>query len=207
MNPYSRLMQTIRDSLTAALPRRLVARDFLDHSLRDFEELRQHGVITVLMQTNSNVGDWVDQIDLVVVGQVAVDGREQTPADAEDAELQIYNELLAWARNPGPDMPRLDVRSASFSAQHEFPFGFCALKVICGPLEIADFVQDDDPPEDGLYPATVTPPTPLDGVDADIDIEPHETRAEHERWLRGDYAGSRPELQTRVDMNKDQGDD
>ncbi|MTD32408.1 hypothetical protein [Paludibacterium denitrificans] len=47
--------------------------------------------------------------------------------------------------------------------------------------------------------ATAYPPTihvgNLKAVNMDIDIPPHDSDAEHQKWLKGDYSTSQPELQ------------
>ncbi|OWY40062.1 hypothetical protein CEK28_04825 [Xenophilus sp. AP218F] len=185
MTAAARTLAALRASLAAALPGRIHSPDFVDHPRRQPAELEK-GVVTVLMP-DIQPDDWQSNLSLKVVGQVQVHERSSLPHDVEAAELALYSQLVAWLRNPGAGVPRLQARAARFSSQMEFPYGWVALDVSCGPI-------DDAAGDDGeLYPPNLQPGH-LSGTHIDIDLSPHETREEHHKWLNGDYRASQPEL-------------
>ncbi|MBA8735332.1 hypothetical protein HA051_08255 [Chromobacterium vaccinii] len=185
MTAAVRALAALRASLAAALPERIHSASFVDHPQRKPAELEQ-GVVTALLP-EIEPGDWDSTLRLRVVGQLQVRKQVCQPQDVETAELALYGQLLAWLRNPGPAVPRLTPRSARFSSQLEFPYGWVALELDMGPLDEADA------PDSETYPPNQQPGRLL-RAHMDVDLAPHETRDEHNKWLHGDYSASRPEL-------------
>lgn len=194
MNPYSNLLRCLRAAARDGMPTRIVATNYVAHANREIHDLYA-GVVTFLLQ-QSAIGEWANTLTLTVVGQVAVNERERDQIDTEGAELALFNEFLAWSRNPGPRVPPLTIEGAAqFSAQLDHPYGWWALRLRVGPFELIDYGDD-------LYPPTVNDPGPYTGADVDIDVDPHEPNAEHRKWLRGNYSSSAPDLQTRIDTEQ-----
>lgn len=192
MNRYQRLLASLRQQLQLALPGRVVARDLQDHPQRPLDQLLQ-GVVTVIVP-EVQLDPWLETLRLTLVGQLAVPERASSPAAVEDAELQLLQQLLAFVRNPGGELPRLHSPRARLSGQLEYPFGWVALELDCGPL---DGSEDDD---SQLYPPG-RQPGQLGGVQLDIDLRGHESRDEHLKWLAGNYQDSQPDLSVEMRLH------
>lgn len=188
-----RQLDVLRDRFALALPGRTVSRSFYDHAQHRADDL-ERGVVTLLMRKRRPVDDWSIELELSLIGQLQNPDRDAVPADTENLELELEAELQAICRNPGNDMPRIIVRSVQTSSQIEHPFGWVAMEITVGPIDAA--MADDSE----LYPPTLTLPSSFAGMQVDIDIPPHESRTEHERWLERNYASSRPELSTTVEL-------
>jgi len=63
--------------------------------------------------------------------------------------------------------------------------------------------------EQGEVPQDMYPPnvivSDLKGVNALIDIEPHESRAEHEKWLNRDFSKSVPDAEMNIEYGVSDG--
>lgn len=194
MNPYSNLLRCLRAAAGDGMPTRIVATNYVAHANRDIHDLYA-GVATFLLQ-QSAVDEWHNTLTLTVVGQVAVNERERDQIDTEGSELDLFSEFVAWSRNPGPRVPPLAIEGAAqFSAQLDHPYGWWAVRLRVGPFELADFGEP-------LYPPTMDEPRPLASANVDIDMDPHDTNAEHRKWLRGDYSSSASDLQARIDTEQ-----
>ncbi|OQS44030.1 hypothetical protein [Chromobacterium haemolyticum] len=194
MSAIARTLSTLRRQLALALPDRLISPDLIDHSNRQRDEL-ERGVVTAVLPEVA-MDEWQDTLQLKLVGQVAVAERDTTQQDVERAELRMLQQLRAFLRNPGGDLPRLRCERALLSGQFEYPFGWVALDVACGPLDLSDS------PDDELYPPPVAFGQ-LTHAHLDIDAPPHESAAEHQKWLAGDYSGSKPEADMDLKLRGD----
>lgn len=188
MDAISQVLDRLTAALAAALPARVVTDEFVDHPDRRRDQLEQ-GVVTVLLPSGELPSEWEARAKLTVVGQVAVAGRGTTTRQVRDAELALLSELLAFARNPVADVPRVEVTGYRTSSQMEHPFGWVALDVWFGPIDLT---------EPAPYPPNL-PIGTLGGIHLDIDVPPHENTEQHDKWLAGDYGASRPDLQADID--------
>ncbi|WP_024303322.1 hypothetical protein [Pseudogulbenkiania sp. MAI-1] len=189
-DPITRALDSITAGLIAALPDRVVSDQFVDHPQRKVEDLHL-GVVCLLLPSGSLPSEWETDLKLTLVGQVKVVERGGTTRQVRDAELALLQQLLAFARNPGAGVPRLNVTSFRTSSQMEFPFGWVTLEVTAGPLDLADGADDE------IYPPSVVIGE-LKTAHVDIDIRPHEQPSEHNKWLTGDYSTSQPDLQADI---------
>ncbi|EEG08232.1 hypothetical protein [Pseudogulbenkiania ferrooxidans] len=192
-DPITRALDGLTAGLTAALPDRIVSDQFVDHPGRHRDEL-ERGVVCLLLPSGQLPSEWETELKLTLVGQLAVPERGGTTRQVRDAELELLQQLLAFTRNPGADVPRLNVKGFRTSSQMEFPFGWVALEVTAGPLDLADGTDGE------IYPPSTSIGT-LRTAHIDIDIPPHVSAAEHQKWLDGDYSTSTPEMQTHVELN------
>lgn len=200
MNCIEHTLAELRKGLIKALPGRIISDDFINHSERNHEELVQ-GVVTVLLQSIQLQDDWVSSLKLTIIGQVLVPTREGMPHDAEVAEQKLYHELRRYLRN-ARDLPAMSIDSVKFSAQIEHPFGWVVLDVLCGPVDESSIEKIGWPEE--IYPPGIEVGELKEGH-FDIDLEPHESDEEHQKWLQGDYSHSQPEAQ--IDMEFKHADD
>ena len=195
MNVVEHTLKQLRIGLTNALPDRIVSEDFINHDQRNRDEIFQ-GIVTVLLKKIRPSDDWSSYLDLIIIGQIEVSQRDSHPHDAERAELKLYHELRRYLRN-ATGLPHISLEDVKFSAQIEHPFGWVAIDARCGPINEACIEGIDDPDE--IFPPDVNVGALKTGH-FDIDIRPHESDEEHQKWLKGDYSDSQPEAQIDVEF-------
>lgn len=98
----------------------------------------QAGIVMVVVDSES---DWRNSPGMIakagttavlLVAHVAVDEKTQTAADVQDLELDIAEEIKAFAR-AGVDGLTLQPQSINTSRQLEYPYGFVVARVDAGP--------------------------------------------------------------------------
>lgn len=193
MNQISVVLSRIRSALALAIPDRIIATDLVDFPQRKVPELEK-GIVTVLLLA-ADLHDWDGMLNMKLVGQISVPERTSTKHDIETAELEIFQQLRAFIRNPGPGIPRIQAHQVRFSSQMEFPWGWVSMDIDVGPIDLAD--GDDSE----VYPPTVHIGD-LKSVHVDIDVhDPLRSRDEHLKWLGGDTSSSKPDLSTQLELN------
>lgn len=195
MDTYKHHLALLREGLAKALPDRIISKDFINHDQREREELLK-GVVTVLLPRIKPGETWSSSVTLMIIGQVEVSQREDSPEAVEDAELKLYHELRRYLKNTS-GLPNIELVDVHFSAQREHPFGWVSIDAIYGPIDEADIEGIDNPSE--IMPPGVNE-SELKSGNMDIDIRPHESREEHEKWLKGDYSSSQPEAQIHMEF-------
>ncbi len=196
-NPFTHAVDILVNRLELLIPNRIISRDYIHHSHRQRDELLK-GILSVLQEKFTDDGtEWSGYLKLIIAGQIEVPGKNNdgVPFDITVTENDFAYQVRAALRNLGNDLPKSRVVSVNFSAQMDFPHGWFAFDVIYGPISEACF------PEDVIYPPSITV-SDLKTLHVDIDSEPHETRAEHEKWLEDDYSTSVPEAQIDMEFDK-----
>lgn len=199
MNIFQAEIEQLKTALAAALPGVRVNGSLIEHEELRRDELLQ-GVVTVLLERIKPNDDWGSTLQLLITGQVEVipaANPDNTGALVEAAELDLYARLRAWLRNSG-GLPNLAVADVEFSAQSKVPFGWFLIRADYGGI---DETQGDDTADDGIYPPNVLV-SDFNSMHIDIDVKPHETLAEHKKWLDGDYSSSQPEADLTVERKK-----
>ena len=199
MNIFQTEIEQLKTALAAALPGVRVNGSLIEHEELRRDELLQ-GVVTVLLERIKPNDDWGSTLQLLITGQVEVipaANPDNTGALVEAAELDLYARLRAWLRNSG-GLPNLALADVEFSAQSKVPFGWFLIRADYGGI---DETQGDDTADDGIYPPNVLV-SDFNSMHIDIDVKPHETQAEHKKWLDGDYSSSQPEADLTVEQKK-----
>lgn len=195
MDSVSIFLADLLASLTARLPHRIVTGEFINHPERKAAEL-QSGVVTILLGDIDPDDDaWHAELELKIVGQIKVPerGEGSGPAAVQAAELKLWQELMAALRNPGPGFPKLKPGKAKFSCQLEAPYGWVAMPLAVGTIDLATGDESID------YPPTTSIGEFLH-LHADLDIEPFASATTHKRWVDEQPATEQPELTATVEL-------
>lgn len=193
MNLYQSELSRLKQGIAAALPGIKVNESLIEHEFLRREELMA-GVVTVLLEQIKPEDDWLSIFQLMITGQVEVEpesNTDDTGAKVEAAEIALFYRLRAYLRNTG-DLPRVVVEDVQFSTQSKRPFGWFLIRARFGPINDACGGDDAYPPQMRI--------TDLNRVNVNIDTDPHETGAEHKKWLEGDYSTSQPEATAQVEF-------
>lgn len=135
----AQLAADLDTALAAALPTRIVTRNFIDAPERDDADLAQ-GVVTILVLGADNLSgppdlaEMTGQARLMLLGQIKV-GEDSTGSAIEDAELTLFNELKAFAAEPGAGLCSFDLISVAFSAQLDHPYGWLRCEAVYAELD------------------------------------------------------------------------
>lgn len=201
MNCFQYHLDALKAGIEKAMPDVIVNRSLIDHSELRRDELLT-GVITILMERINVQNDWTSSLRVLITGQLEVEPaaeQEQTGGLVEVAELALFSRLRAFLRNTG-GLPHIDLEFVEFSAQSKVPYGWFVLRINYGPLnEASSDMQDED-----IYPSNVIV-SDLKGVNARIDIDPHEMRKEHEKWLDDDFSSSVPDAEVNIEYGVNDG--
>lgn len=201
MNCFQYHLDALKAGIEKAMPDVIVNRSLIDHSELRRDELLT-GVITILMERINVQNDWTSSLRVLITGQLEVEPaaeQEQTGGLVEVAELALFSRLRAFLRNTG-GLPHIDLEFVEFSAQSKVPYGWFVLRINYGPLnEASSDMLDED-----IYPSNVIV-SDLKGVNARIDIEPHEMRKEHEKWLDDDFSSSVPDAEVNIEYGVNDG--
>lgn len=201
-DPIQRVMTELYSSMRLAFPSRNICQDFQDHAARRPAELYQGVVTLILVRTNPEEESWTEMLHCKLVGQVAVREREDTPADVTEAELLLYRQLANWCRNPGTSLPNIHIHGdVLFSGQIEFPFGWVAMDLDIGPIDLGS--DDSTAGDANAYPPTVTLGS-LSGVDVMIDVPPFSSNAAHQQWLAGAPSAEQPDLTAIIQLQEEE---
>lgn len=201
MNCFQYHLDALKAGIEKAMPDVIVNRSLIDHTELRRDELLT-GVITILMERINVQNDWTSSLRVLITGQLEVEPaaeQEQTGGLVEVAELALFSRLRAFLRNTG-GLPHIDLEFVEFSAQSKVPYGWFVLRINYGPLnEASSDMLDED-----IYPSNVIV-SDLKGVNARIDIEPHEMRKEHEKWLDDDFSSSVPDAEVNIEYGVNDG--
>ena len=199
MNVYANDLKRLRDGIRSALPGVIVNDSLIDHAQFRRGELL-NGAVTVLLERIDTSDDWYSTMKVLITGQMEVksaEKKEETGALVEAAELALFSKLRRYLRNTG-GLPAVKLKEVVFSAQSKVPFGWFLIRADYGGI---DETQGDDTADDGIYPPNVLV-SDFNSMHIDIDVKPHETQAEHKKWLDGDYSSSQPEADLTVERKK-----
>lgn len=201
MNCFQYHLDALKAGIEKAMPDVIVNRSLIDHTELRRDELLT-GVITILMERINVQNDWTSSLRVLITGQLEVEPaaeQEQTGGLVEVAELALFSRLRAFLRNTG-GLPHIDLEFVEFSAQSKVPYGWFVLRINYGPLnEASSDMLDED-----IYPSNVIV-SDLKGVNARIDIEPHEMRKEYEKWLDDDFSSSVPDAEVNIEYGVNDG--
>ncbi|MCX8749254.1 hypothetical protein J3U75_07640 [Snodgrassella sp. B3088] len=201
MNCFQYHLDALKAGIEKAMPDVIVNRSLIDHTELRRDELLT-GVITILMERINVQNDWTSSLRVLITGQLEVEPaaeQEQTGGLVEVAELALFSRLRAFLRNTG-GLPHIDLEFVEFSAQSKVPYGWFVLRINYGPLnEASSDMLDED-----IYPSNVIV-SDMKGVNARIDIEPHEMRKEHEKWLDDDFSSSVPDAEVNIEYGVNDG--
>lgn len=201
MNCFQYHLDALKAGIEKAMPDVIVNRSLIDHTELRRDELLT-GVITILMERINVQNDWTSSLRVLITGQLEVEPaaeQEQTGGLVEVAELALFSRLRAFLRNTG-GLPHIDLEFVEFSAQSKVPYGWFVLRINYGPLNEAS----SDMLDEEIYPSNVIV-SDLKGVNARIDIEPHEMRKEHEKWLDDDFSSSVPDAEVNIEYGVNDG--
>lgn len=208
MNCWQKQIDALRDGIASALPGVIVNRNLIDHHDLRREELLA-GVITVLVENVKVRDDWCSYLRVLITGQIEVEqpSKKETMGEVvESAELALFARLRAFLRNSG-GLPRIELDTVDFSAQSKLPYGWFVLRINYGPIAETAMTVDFDGHESvpsAMYPPSVLV-TDLNGVDAQIDVKPHASRKEYQKWIDGDYSSSVPDTGFNLDYEVNNG--
>lgn len=122
-------LEALRTGLAAALPSRLLSRDFVPLARRPQEELLQ-GVLTLINRGEKGYANFMGReaqlgkLDVLLIGQLMLPGNP-TGLDVEQAELAMAEEVKNFLKAPLPAGVR-ECLSSGFaqSGQLEVPNGW-----------------------------------------------------------------------------------
>lgn len=192
LTPEHVILKSFKDALAAAYPGRIATRSLKDFSERKKAELTA-GVYTVIADGRPDGEVYFQKLNFIVVGQIQLDEKAEGEA-VEDAELVMTREItnLIQRKRTGPEMTIVKVAQ---SAQLEVPYGWVSVHIQAGPYDATEPLTEDEVL--GNLADFLT-------FRADIDIAPHESAAEHNKWAQDvpDYSTSQPDAQIRVDLQE-----
>lgn len=127
------VMNALAVALAAAMPGRLVTRQFRPLSQRSRDELLA-GVVSVVAMGETNYANYrgreadLGKLSVVVVAQIEVDSND--PAAVEEAEFEMAGEIKAFLRSPCP-APVRQMLASGFkqSGQLEAPQGWVVFEL------------------------------------------------------------------------------
>lgn len=132
MTPAER-MAAVAAALTAALPARVVTRSLLDFADRGKTDIAK-GVFTIISRgeggyRNYNGREAMDgRHRILLVGQIAL-AETATPADVEDAELAMVEDVKGFVRALPVGLCSLVMTGFTQSGQLETPYGWVAIEM------------------------------------------------------------------------------
>lgn len=186
MSQVGQFLDQMRAAMSSGFPARVCTRSLLDFAERDEEDL-DAGTYTFLADGLPEVGDYASYLGVMLVGQVHA-GEDRTAAEVEELELTMIDEILALKRAASV---HIDITAIHQSRQLEVPYGWVRAQLRVGPLDL-------------------TPPVPDAELDdfvtfhADWDVPPHESAAEHQKWLNEppDHSTSAPDATDDVTLEQ-----
>ncbi|MFZ5658767.1 MAG: hypothetical protein ACOY5C_02795 [Pseudomonadota bacterium] len=122
------LLDQLAASLQARCPTRLVGRELRDIDDRLEADLAR-GVYTLVSRGQPEPA----YLSLTLIGQIVLP-ESAARIDVERAELQMLQELQAFARQPGTVGLPCRISSWQQSAQLDHPYGWVAAELRVGPL-------------------------------------------------------------------------
>ncbi|TCS35794.1 hypothetical protein EDC30_10993 [Paucimonas lemoignei] len=195
MNPLSPeqvILTSFKDAIAGAYPSRIATRSLKDFAERDHTELKA-GIYTVIADGRPEGDVYFQSMNFIVVGQIQL-GEKAEGEEVENAELEMAREItnLIQRKFTGPDMK---ITKVDQSAQLEVPYGWISMHIRVGPYDATEPLTADE---------VLGNLTDFLTVRADVDIAPHESAAEHQKWAQDtpDYSTSQPDAQLRVNLQE-----
>lgn len=124
-------LEALKVSWQAALPNRIITREFKNASDRDRDDLKK-GIYTLLFQGLPRfgaLGASPQTVKIFLLGQFVVEENE-TGAEVEAKELEMVDEITEWLRAAEaqyPTIPSIKAIELASSAQMEHPYGWVAV--------------------------------------------------------------------------------
>lgn len=131
MSELSTRMDLIKTLLAAALPARVITRDFQDFAARDSAELEQ-GIYTLMSRSEGSYQNYSgrEAMDgaqrILLVGQIQL-GEDALPSAIEDAEFALVDEIKAFLRSRPAQLAQLYMTGFRQSQQLEAPYGWVSI--------------------------------------------------------------------------------
>lgn len=131
MSELSDRMALIRTQLAAAFPLRVVTRDLLDFSARDYTDLEK-GIYTLIGQgeggyQNYSTREGMDgRQRILLVGQMQL-GEDALPSAIEDAEFAMVDEIKSFLRARPALLAQLYMTGFRQSQQIDAPYGWVSI--------------------------------------------------------------------------------
>jgi len=131
------LRNALKTQMAAAMPTRVVTRDFLDFAQRAPADLTK-GIVTLIGNGEKDYANYLSRaaqlgtVPMVVVGQLAL-AEGALPSAVEDAEDLLAEEIKAFVRAPGSDLlGGITMSGFRQSGQLEAPYGWisCDIEVM-----------------------------------------------------------------------------
>lgn len=129
-------LDAIEASLAAALPSRIVTRALKHYTEQSDADLTA-GVVTIVSAGESGYNTGLGMAAregvhrILLIGHLRV-AEDTTGADIEAAELDLIEEIKAWARQPVQGMS-ISLDNVQHSRQLEHPYGWIVAYVDAGP--------------------------------------------------------------------------
>lgn len=185
-----RLLLHLANAFRERFPARLV-----DLSLKDFAERRpedlQRGVITFVFAQQTSFARYAEAIEVNVVGQVQL--REAaTGAEVQDGELDLLEQIKAFAGNPPSGLPQMQLVRASSSNQLEVPFGWVSVTLAIGPVDSSDLWLPEDCGD----------LSPLSGVRPLYDLDPHASLEDVAQLLDDQDVPGQPDAADAIELEQ-----
>lgn len=139
MSERDSFLALLAAQLAAACPTRVVTRSLRDHVMHKDSDLLK-GVLTLLAVGEGNYQNLIGRIGLdarakaVLIGQLRVpeadeNGEKTEPLAIEQAELALFEDVLAALRAGTGVLRCIDVTGFRQSGQIEHPFGWIAVEL------------------------------------------------------------------------------
>lgn len=133
MSERDSFLALLAAQLAAACPARVVTRSLRDHTMHKDADLLK-GVLTLLAVGEGNYQNLIGRIGLdarakaVLIGQLRV-AENTEPLAIEQAELALFEDVLAALRAGTGVLRCIDVTGFRQSGQIEHPFGWIAVEL------------------------------------------------------------------------------
>lgn len=125
-------LENLKDGLQAAMPTRVVTRDFKNFDYREQRDL-EAGVLTVMTTRERGYANYrgreadLGKLSLAVVGQLKLP-EDALPSEVEDAEFVFAEEVKDFLKGALP-VQAADLLETRFSGQLEAPYGWFAMEM------------------------------------------------------------------------------
>lgn len=134
MGELASLRNALKADMAAAMPTRVVTRDFKDFADRAQADLLQ-GIVTLIGAGEKGYANYLGRatqlgtLPLILVGQIQLaEGAE--PSAVEDAEDLLAEEIKAWCRAPGSALlGGITMTGFRQSGQVDAPYGWIACDI------------------------------------------------------------------------------
>ena len=170
----------------AGFPTRSCVRSMRDFGDRDENDLSR-GVYTFIADGSTDLEEYASYINVMLVGQIFA-GEDAEPEAVEEIELTMIDEVLALQR---VSTPHIEIQQLQQSRQLEVPYGWFRAQLKVGPIDLTPAAPDAELDDFVTF-------------HADWDVPPHETAAEHGKWLEEppDHAATVPDAADDVTLEQ-----